>query len=688
MSKCGNSDETKFFVQPSEICALKALKLMETNNYGTLYDSNFIFNTEFKNKDTTLNNLYRDSSNNYIYKYDGSKKDLCYSLDTDNNIWNINCAILYNNPFLTYDELTNKCVTIPNFRFQDKFSVTNNGNSNVIKINNLDKIPNSLYKNQKYYCENKWYDWITIPNFHFGNQYERDAGDYDSQDVRKCYKPCKKGYMPYKVDAKEYICIPKFEADDGMYSKKMDFSPIALINMIGNTKTSLKKLYNRLFEQEFKINYDSSITTKNPNVNYDSNALINEGWNQIRSCIRENIIDNTSMTSRYLETNPNVISYLNPNFNETDETLVTLRGMSTYDLVNDAILLHTYELAFNYDKFIKSLTNHTTYTDNSTKALSSIFKQEKIVEIKTHIYNVKNISDLGDLSLSKIQRIANILYKAINICFDGKSAFSIKLIELTTTAFNNHNKIGFDFTDVNLINIPFIIDKKSQIFDILSKNFTEPKHMKIIIDNFNDINNPMAILYSTENIEKSNNCSGEGQLLDSRTNKCVACDTYCNIETCNTDTNCSIFCETTCDNLKKTETKSCGVTKKADNYNRKKDIRKIETPVDEQINLPSFSTIIRTTVKLLLALIFIYLCYVLFQMYGETIITVFNMIELLIRWLFIKIIYIISGLAKGKGFTNSNLDADTAYMEYIRNNAVSKFERVTNKIKFTEKTNS
>ena len=136
MSKCGNSDETKFFVQPSEICALKALKLMETNNYGTLYDSNFIFNTEFKNKDTTLNNLYRDSSNNYIYKYDGSKKDLCYSLDTDNNIWNINCAILYNNPFLTYDELTNKCVTIPNFRFQDKFSVTNNGNSNVIKINN------------------------------------------------------------------------------------------------------------------------------------------------------------------------------------------------------------------------------------------------------------------------------------------------------------------------------------------------------------------------------------------------------------------------------------------------------------------------------------------------------------------------------------------------------------------------
>ncbi len=56
MNKCGNSDETKFFVQPSEICSIKSLKLLERNNHGNYYDKNYIFNSDFK-KDNTLNSI-------------------------------------------------------------------------------------------------------------------------------------------------------------------------------------------------------------------------------------------------------------------------------------------------------------------------------------------------------------------------------------------------------------------------------------------------------------------------------------------------------------------------------------------------------------------------------------------------------------------------------------------------------
>lgn len=666
MNKCGNSDETKFFVQPSEICSIKSLKLLEKNNHGNYYDKNYIFNSDFK-KDNTLNSIYRDSNNNYIYNYDVNKKDLCYSLDTENKVWNINCAILHNNPFLTYDESTNKCVALPNLNFDNKLFIEDD----KIKINNLEKLPNSSYKNEKFYCDNKWYDWIITPNFHFGNQYERDSGDYDPKDVRKCYKPCKKGYMPYKIDSKEFICIPKNESDDGMYTKKMDYTPLALINMIGNTKETLKDLYNKLFQQEFIRNYDNSFVTINKNIQYNSNVLIQEGWNQICSCIRDNIIDEKSMNNKNLENNPNVISYLNPYFNENDDTLITLRGMNTYDLDNDVILLHTYELANSYKTFIGILKYDSRFQNDNLNITKDYIINDK--------YNIKNKQDLGNYSLSKQQRLANILYKAINICYDGKSDFSNKLIELTKTAFEKSNNKNYSFTKIEKLEIEFIDDLNSFL------KRTDDSNWNKYVTLFNP-SNPIAIFYTTENNQKPNNCSNEGEILDIKENKCVSCNTYCNKETCNTDINCMTFCENTCDSLKSNNSTSCGTTKKSDNnYKRNNNFQSIDTPVEEKINIPSFSTIIRTVVKLLLALIFIYLCYVLFQMYGETIITVFNMIELLIRWIFIKLIYIIGGLFKGKGFANSNLEADFAYIEYIRNNAVNKFERLNNKIAFAEK---
>ena len=60
-----------------------------------------------------------------------------------------------------------------NLNLGDEFKyIIDENNNNVAIILNTDNFKETHdFKPRKAYCENKWYDWITIPNYHFNNQY-------------------------------------------------------------------------------------------------------------------------------------------------------------------------------------------------------------------------------------------------------------------------------------------------------------------------------------------------------------------------------------------------------------------------------------------------------------------------------------------------------------------------------------
>ena len=91
--------------------------------------------------------------------------------------------------------------------------------------------------------------------------------------------------------------------------------------------------------------------------------------------------------------------------------------------------------------------------------------------------------------------------------------------------------------------------------------------------------------------------------------------------------------------------------------------------------MPDFSIILKSAIKIVLALLFLYMCYIFYQIYGETLFTLYNYIEYTLVMLFawVKAYFIIRHDAKE--------NYDFMMKEYIRNNAKSKFERVSSKIK-------
>lgn len=710
MGSCGISNDNKYYIQPSEVCAFKALNTLKTNYNKNYYNSNLntIFSDVFR-IDSNLNKDYRSNQieNNYIYQYNPNKKDLCYNIGQ--NEWAINCAIQTKNPFYTYDNKNKNCTLIPSLKLNENYSYKQDNSSNYITL----KLPTDKnnetvysYKNKKGFCENKWYDWIITPNYHFGNQYEKDVGNFSKEDIRKCYKPCIKGYLPYfNSKNNEYICIPKDEAEDGLFANKLDYSSVALINLIGNIDNTLY-FYNKLSTDILEANYINNQYYEINNIKLElKDYELNKAIEDIKNTLNTYFIDDKSMNTRDINRNINVISYKNPLFHENDPELITLRGMDTNGMMTDEILIHTYFLAYNYNKFYEELIKKESYfNDNDLNFQNLIFDK-----IKKSPYNIRfNLAKYFDYNKDKFQRLANILFKAINICYDEKTDFSRNLLDYTKLAFDKY-KIKFSesipnyfqskynlytikkefenlanyYNDLNKnisvkkLEIPYITsinnEGNSYLSDYILEKLTQINdEQKTKIKQFYD-NNDDVIFYTLEDKERLNKCS-TGQIYNKETKSCEDCGTYCSKDKCKTDKNCGYFCKDSCpDTNIKEKPNKCGNVKKTKEIPKEKG--KIETPVESNFNMPDFSIILKSAIKIVLALLFLYMCYIFYQIYGETLFTLYNYIEYTLVMLFawVKAYFIIRHDAKE--------NYDFMMKEYIRNNAKSKFERVSSKIK-------
>ncbi len=727
MGSCGIANDNKFYIQPNEVCAFRALKTLKNNYNDDYYNSsiNEIFSKNFLN-DPKLNKDYRKNpktDNDYIYQYNPNKKDLCYKVGK--NEWTINCAIKTNNPSYTFDNENKNCTLIPNIKLNQNFSYEKDNTSNYITFEFPEDENNKSiyrYKNKNGFCENKWYDWIITPNYHFGNQYEKDIGNFTKEDIRKCYSPCIKGYLPYfNNKTNEYICIPKDEAEDGLFANKLDYSPVALINLIGNSDTTLYN-YTFLSTDIVKFKYlNNSVYEFNNDAfkNKDNNYELNKAKENIKNTINSYFIDDKSMNARNIDKNINVITYKNPLFNENDPELITLRGMDTNGMMIDEILIHTYYLAYQYNKFYEAIIKKTSYFKNDD---TNNVNFDKLLENNLG-FNIKYIlkSLKYEENKNKNQRLANILFKAINICYDEKTDFSKNLLDYTRLAFNKYKNIDkekipfidyftnyfeykrnyyntlylneknniylkntdfyYELKDIEIkkLEIPFITsvtkEGNSHISNYILEKLTDitDEKQKNEIRNFFE-NRDDIIFYTLEDKERVNRCS-TGEIFNKETNNCDTCKSYCTIEKCKTDKNCGYFCEDVCTvNKEKAKPSKCGNLKEVSKENLKEK-PKIETPVEGNLNIPDFSTILKSAIKIVLALLFLYMCYIFYQIYGETLFTIYNYIEYCLVMIFAWV----------KAYIIVRHDAKENYnfmiKEYIRNNATAKFERVSAKIK-------
>ncbi len=753
MSNCVSPTKNKkLFIQPVELCTISALKKLKERTGEDIYDINNsnIFTSGFLTANIDVNSNFRQKDDNdFKYNLDMEKKDLCYQINNKDD-WNVNCAIQYMNPLYTFDNETKNCTLIPNINYPNGFKTDKEKGQNFIYYDtNENENFSYLYQIRKAFCENSWYDWIVVPNFHFGNQYEKDSGVYSKRDVRKCYKPCGKGMFPYTTMEGKRICIPKNEAFEGAYVNKLDFSPITLINMIGNSKETLKDLYALMIFEKIN-NYDSNELDINSELfNSDSlnidNEVNNECYPALIKSLFTNIVNKDIINITNFANNKTIISYKNPLFHENEEELFTLRGMSNSGMLNDAILVHTFLLASKYDNFLsKDIYKYTNYLDSNKNINYNFidvdkFNIKKIIKEKLEViinneggkYNdlkifYQNAFVTGD-DIKYCERLANILYKAINVCYNNETDFSKNLIIYTQKAFTNiHNyltvnklnwintffnndnsfynptttfkSIPQDFTiEINFIDIPKI--DNTPIINMIKENFNFDNEQ---VDDskkenlFKTIANKICF-FSQEKIEKKTGCK-TGQVPNSNdinNSICDNCDTICNTkDNCIKNKYCSIYCENNYNkyvNEKSTNVNGkCGVKKTG---NQSNDIllgtstKIYDTPLDEGGKMPDFKNILNICIKIIFILISIYICYIFYQIYGETLLTIFNLIVYWIFRIFFNIkasfINIIAYITGKSDEANSTL-FEKDIKNFERQNVNAKYLQLKNKIRALE----
>lgn len=328
---------------------------------------------------------------------DEIKKPYSICNKISDNLAIANCVISSNSPFFTLNKLNNRCIPLE-LKLPEKKAEQSNDKTYFTTNNELyyNKIDN------KGFCEDKWYDWFTIPNYYLGNGYKKDKGIKTKYDIYKCYQSCDGvNSIPYINDNNEYKCLPKDIAEFGLYKNRLSFPSLALIYLLGFNIENYDTYY-RALQDYYIFHIDSN------------NISIN---NEIKNNIFYNNINN-DMHNRRLEI---VDKYIikKDDFNRANKT----------DKLNN--FLHAESANFNEKDLLTLellLTRRIIYEKDENKTLITAYNVMN--NIKTSISDrIKQLFDINSAEPYNI-RLSNILAKASNLCFDGKTEYSKKILQI------------------------------------------------------------------------------------------------------------------------------------------------------------------------------------------------------------------------------------------------------------------
>ena len=585
----------------------------------------------YENINTDLNNL--DNSDN--------KKDLFIKDYITGNIYQ-NCAIQANNPWFTTSSDYKKCEIINNITLDNKLKYSADKTSINLDLKSKNKSKTAFcpyYHNvNKAYCENRWYDWIVTPNYYLGNTYFKDTSKFGENDVYKCFKPCDGDAIPYRTNKGENKCIPKKYFGNGIFANKLMFSPIGLINLIGHVaimnddintnqnKNLLYKLYKLILNYNILNKMDDTIYKTN-NVYNDIDNLFPDFKNiyiEFKRSINDNILKgdnfNTNINQEYKYIND--LTYKNRNFNEDESEMYTLKGLDTCGALIPPILHHTWILANIFKPLEKNYNETFTITTKE-------YNNKLYDKLKTVFNDDKN----------KAHRLTNIFFKAVNVCYNNKSNFSINIIDKTKKTFETYKDnyktiLGlYNFTDNDITNTyssdnPIfnneyryyldyeLIDIKEKFKATAESDIAKTGELTKIVGYLN------GYFYAQEALEAPT--CGKGKAFNSKIGECEEI-----IEEPIIDKN---------------------------------------APVEDEMdafNIPEIKNILYMFLQIILVIVILYIIYIFYDIFGETIFTVYN-------YIYMKIYYEMSTNIYSSFMSIFNTEEE----EYVRLKAETEYKLV------------
>lgn len=237
------------------------------------------------------NNLYNEKNNSFdfsiiskddINKIDlhkkqdiGKEKNYKYSLC--NSKGEPNCALKNKNIWLTKNN-NNQCEIYDKIALGPwKTSIETGSTDGIKKLKKPDnheiiiKLLSSYNKDNPDICDERWYDWFTIPDYHNGNNYSSQLSLSKQKNI--CYKPCNFGSIPInEKDNENNItkCINRDLIDNGRLKNTFPHTPYSMIILLGSTKEDLIELY----QSEFTL-VDNIIEKYNKRIEKDYDYEIN-----------------------------------------------------------------------------------------------------------------------------------------------------------------------------------------------------------------------------------------------------------------------------------------------------------------------------------------------------------------------------------------------------------------------------
>ena len=582
----------------------------------------------FENININLNDL--DNSDN------SDKNNLFIKDNIKNNIYQ-NCVIQTNNPWYTTSSDYSKCEIVKDIELDNKL-VYNSDKTAInlnLKSNNKLKTAYSPYSHNvnKAYCENRWYDWIIIPNYYLGNTYYKDTSKFGENDVYKCFEPCSNDSIPYVTSKRENKCIKKKYFANGIFANKLMFSPIGLINLIGNVAikddTSLDSSYAKNLLYNFYLSIrDYNIENKMDETIYEVNEkyeLFNnfskvskhftEIYNEFKKCIEDNILKDFDNNNDQDYKHSNLLTYKHRNFNEDESEMYTLKGLDVCGALIPPILHHTWVLANIFkpldETFIVNYTADILANINQYTTATSEDPNKKI-DLYLDYLGPSVLDKLLYNKLFKVFkneniaiRLKNIFFKAVNICYNNKTDFSINIIDKTKKTFDKYKEKYSNVITHYLNNTIDIYQSDNVIFNndhkyyldyelyelsvsLKNKHTTIPKFFETI---FND-SNKYKYYYSIERLEAPT--CGKGYQYDSKVKSCEKI-----IE---------------------------------------KPIIDKNAPVEDEMdafNIPEITKILTMFLQIIVVIVILYIIYIFYDIFGEIILTVYN-------YLYMKFIEIIN----------------------------------------------
>lgn len=141
-------------------------------------------------------------------------------------------------------------------------------------------------------CEEQYIDWITIPNYHLGNNYFKLNTGETEADFNSCFEPCSFDFIPYKdtndKDASKSIdsihCVRKRIKDLNIYGKvTLDYCPLVLIILLSCKEPLSNEFKTEYIKEKNKLKDNEKIEPEILREIKDDNTLLDNMYQELKS---------------------------------------------------------------------------------------------------------------------------------------------------------------------------------------------------------------------------------------------------------------------------------------------------------------------------------------------------------------------------------------------------------------------